>query len=60
MCICAVGTPTITVSSTVLSYPNFPLTLKVNPQDWYGLTKDEWRIQTSNTVITQARAGRAV
>ena len=32
----------------------------VRPQDWYGLTLQEWREQTSETVLNQARAGRQV
>lgn len=32
----------------------------VPPQDWYGLSKEEWRRATSTTVLAQARAGRGV
>lgn len=32
----------------------------VTPQDWYGMTKEEWRRATSETVAAQARAGRRV
>lgn len=32
----------------------------VPPADWYGMSKEEWRDATSNTLAAQARAGRGV
>ena len=32
----------------------------VPPQEWYGLTKEEWRKATSETILMQAKSGRAV
>jgi len=45
----------------VREYPKGTLfTEYVPPADWYGLTKEEWRIATKNTVALQASKGRAV
>jgi hypothetical protein len=42
-------------------YPKDTLfTTEVTPQDWYGMTKEEWRVATSKTLVMQARAGRSV
>ena len=47
--------------SGVWRYPKHTLfTEFVSPADWYGMTKEEWRIATSNTLVAQARAGRRV
>lgn len=32
----------------------------VSPQEWYGLSKEQWRFATSETVLDQARSGRRV
>ena len=32
----------------------------VPAQDWYGLTMEQWRKETSDTITLQARAGRRV
>lgn len=32
----------------------------VTPQDWYGMTKEEWRLATRDTLAAQARSGRIV
>lgn len=32
----------------------------VPPADWYGMSKEEWRDATSNTLAAQARSGRGV
>lgn len=45
----------------VKRYPKETLfTEFVSPQDWYGMTKEEWRDATSETLIAQARSGRRV
>lgn len=45
----------------VTKYPKYTLfTESVAPQEWYGLTKQEWRDATRATVVAQAQAGRAV
>jgi hypothetical protein len=42
-------------------YPKGTLfTELVNPADWYGLTKEQWRVATSSTIVQQARAGRMI
>ena len=47
--------------SGVWRYPKHTLfTEFVSPADWYGMTKEEWRVATSNTLVAQARAGRRV
>lgn len=47
--------------SGISRYPKDTLfTEFVSPQDWYGLTKEEWRKATSETVVAQARSGRRV
>ena len=47
--------------SGVWRYPKYTLfTEFVPPADWYGMSKEEWRAATSNTLILQARAGRIV
>lgn len=43
------------------NYPKGTLfTEFVPPQDWYGLSLQDWRIATSDTLIAQAQAGRRV
>lgn len=32
----------------------------VNPADWYGMDKEQWRIATSDTLLAQAQSGRRV
>ena len=45
----------------VTKYPKYTLfTESVPPNEWYGLTRQEWRDATRSTVIQQAQAGRAV
>jgi hypothetical protein len=47
--------------SGVWRYPKRTLfTEFVPPADWYGMSKEEWRAATSNTITAQARAGRTV
>jgi hypothetical protein len=45
----------------VKRYPNDALFAAfVTPQDWYNMTKEDWRRATSDTVALQARSGRRV
>lgn len=47
--------------SGVWRYPKHTIfTEFVPPADWYGMSKEEWRAATSNTLALQARAGRTV
>ena len=32
----------------------------VNPRDWYGMSKEQWRVATRESIGRQARAGIAV
>ncbi len=32
----------------------------VNPAEWYGLTKEQWRACTGDTLALQAQAGRRI
>lgn len=32
----------------------------VSPRDWYGMTKEQWRVATRESIGQQARAGIAV
>jgi hypothetical protein len=32
----------------------------VRPQDWYGMSQQEWRLATSDTIASQAQSGRQV
>lgn len=42
-------------------YPENTLFLtNVLPTDWYNMTKEEWRVATSETIAAQARKGRSV
>ncbi len=46
---------------SVNHYPKDTLfALYVPPSEWYGLTKEQWRYATSETIAAQARAGRSV
>jgi len=45
----------------VRAYPKYTLfTEAVNPADWYGMSKTEWREATGSTIALQAQSGRAV
>lgn len=47
--------------SGVKRYPKDTLFAEfVTPQDWYNLSKEDWRAATSDTVALQARSGRRV
>lgn len=47
--------------SGVKRYPNGILFSEfVSPQDWYGLSKEQWRYATSKSLVDQARSGRGV
>jgi len=46
---------------TVVHYPKDTLFAQyVPPSEWYGLTKEQWRYATRETIAAQARAGRSV
>lgn len=48
-------------SRSVKHYPKDTLFSQfVAPQDWYGMTKEQWRHATSETLLAQARSGRGV
>jgi hypothetical protein len=45
----------------IAQYPKGTLfTEQVHPQEWYGMSLQEWRVETSDTLLLQAQAGRAV
>jgi hypothetical protein len=47
--------------SGIHRYPKETLfTEFVAPSDWYGMSKEEWRDATHDTLIAQAKAGRGV